>query len=86
MRIDETTLYEQFVTARLKAVEMTDAYRQTPTDDPRRAVLWEGVVRQTALARGLLESWLQSNPPVPRSIASCRTAVKRTANTPRAGC
>jgi len=60
MRIDETMLYEQFVAARLKAVELTDAYRETSTDDPRRAVLWDGVIRQTEVARGLLESWLAS--------------------------
>ncbi len=58
MRKDETVVYEQFAAARLKAVELTDAYRQTASDDPRRAVLWEDVVRQTELARGLLESWL----------------------------
>lgn len=61
MRLEETMQYEQFVAARLKAVELTDAYRQTATDDPRRAVLWEGVQRQTEVARGLLESWLASN-------------------------
>lgn len=58
MRLDETMLYEQFVAARLKAVELTDAYRETAPDDPRRAVLWEGVIRQTEVARDLLESWL----------------------------
>ena len=61
MRIDDTVLYEQFVEARLKAVELTDTYRDTPADDPRRAVLWEGVVRQTEIARGLLENWLAAN-------------------------
>jgi hypothetical protein len=62
MPLDDTMLYEQFAAARLKAVELTDAYRETAADDPRRAVLWEGVVRQTELARGLLESWLASGP------------------------
>lgn len=61
MRIDDTVLYEQFVQARLEAVELTDSYRETAADDPRRAILWEGVMRQTELARGLLESWLQAN-------------------------
>jgi hypothetical protein len=61
MRFDDTVLYEQFVNARLKAVELTDTYRETSADDPRRAVLWEGVVRQTEVARGLLESWLASS-------------------------
>ena len=58
MRIDDTVLYEQFVVARTRAVELTDAFRATAADDPRRAILWEGVVRETELARGLLESWL----------------------------
>jgi hypothetical protein len=58
MRFDDTIVYEQFVAARLKAVELTDAFRETSADDPARAVLWEGVVRQTEVARGLLESWL----------------------------
>jgi hypothetical protein len=76
MRIQDTVLYEQFVNARLKAVELTDSYRETSVDDPRRAVLWEGVVRQTEVARGLLESWL----------ASDRQAAGQTsANTVRAG-
>lgn len=65
MRLEETMLYEQFVAARLEAVQLTDAYYQTPSDDPRRAVLWEGVVRQTEIARGLLESWLATDQDVP---------------------
>jgi hypothetical protein len=60
MRIDNTVLYEQFVAARRRAVELTDAYRQMPTDDPCRTMLWDGVVRETEHARGLLESWLRS--------------------------
>jgi hypothetical protein len=70
MRVEDMVLYEQFVAARLKAVELTDAYRETAADDPRRAVLWESVVRQTELARGLLESWL----------ATSSTAAATTAN------
>jgi hypothetical protein len=62
MPLDDTMLYEQFAAARLKAVELTDAYRETSADDPRRAIFWEGVVRQTELARGLLESWLALRP------------------------
>ncbi len=58
MRFDDTVLYEQFVAARLKAVELTDAFHETPADDPRRAILWDEVVRQTEQARGLLESYL----------------------------
>jgi hypothetical protein len=70
MRIDDTVLYEQFVAARMKAVELTDSYRETTADDPRRAVLWEGVVRQTELARGLLESWLRSDRVEPQLATS----------------
>ncbi len=61
MGIDETVLYEQFVAARLKAVELTDTYRDMPGDDPRRAHVWESVVRQTEVARCLLESWLEAS-------------------------
>jgi hypothetical protein len=62
MRIDDTVLYEDFIAARLRAVELTDAYRQMPADDPCRPSLWEGVVRQTEHARCLLEAWLRSAP------------------------
>ena len=60
MRIDNSVLYEDFVAARLRAVELTDAYRDMPADDPCRPLLWDRVVRQTEHARCLLESWLQS--------------------------
>jgi hypothetical protein len=76
MGIDHTVLYEQFVAARLKAVELTDTYRQTPADDPRRGVIWEGVVRQTELARVLLESWLRTSPTLPQLIAGARRGAK----------
>ncbi len=76
MRIDETVLYQQFVDARLKAVELTDAYRATAADDPRRAILWEGVVRQTELARGLLESWLHAGSAAPETTANTAAAVR----------
>ena len=76
MSLDDTILYEQFAAARLKAVELTDAYRETSSDDPRRAILWEGVVRQTELARGLLESWLALNPP-PTSAKATAHALGR---------
>ncbi len=59
MRIDETVLYEEFVRARAEAVELTDRYREAPTDAPDRDLLWERVVRQTETARSLLESWLE---------------------------
>ncbi len=71
MRMDNTMLYEQFVAARARAVELTDAYRATAAYDPRRAILWEGVVRQTEVARGLLESWL-ALPSTANELASVR--------------
>jgi hypothetical protein len=70
MRIDDMVLYEQFVAARLKAVELTDAYRATEDDDPRRAVLWESVVHQTELARALLETWLTASAPKPEAAVT----------------
>jgi hypothetical protein len=70
MRIDDMVLYEQFVAARLKAVELTDAYRATEADDPHRAVLWESVVHQTELARGLLETWLTTSAPKPEATVT----------------
>ncbi len=76
MRLDDTVLYEQFVAARLKAVELTDAYRQTAADDPRRAVMWEGVVRQTELARGLLETWLRYSPTADAPTPNTAVAVR----------
>jgi hypothetical protein len=77
MPLEDSVLYEQFVDARLKAVELTDTYRQVAVDDPRRAVLWEGVVYQTELARGLLESWLCSGPGLAAEVArvSANTAA-----------
>jgi hypothetical protein len=60
MRIDDSVLYQEFVAARLRAVELTDAYRELAADDPCRPLLWDGVVSQTERARCLLESWLQA--------------------------
>jgi hypothetical protein len=57
MQIDDTVLYEEFVAARLRAVQLTDAYREMPADDPCRPLLWDGVVSQTEDARCLLETW-----------------------------
>lgn len=62
MGIDDVVLYDKFVTARLRAVELMDAYRDIATDDPCRPSMWEGVVRQTESARCLLEAWLGSVP------------------------
>ena len=69
MSLDDTVLYEQFVAARLRAVELTDTYRQTAPDDPRRPIIWEHVVDQTEVARRLLECWLST------------PTAQRTANT-----
>ena len=62
MSLEGTILYEQFTDARRVAVELTDRYLATPRDDPRRAELWDCVVRQTETARQLLESWLCREP------------------------
>jgi hypothetical protein len=71
MFLDGSVLYEQFVAARLKAMELTDRYRQTPSDDPTRALIWDDVMRQTELARGLLESLLHTEPAhTPAAVAA----------------
>ena len=75
MRFDDIVLYEQFIAARLKAMELSDAYRQTPADDPRRTVIWDDAMRQTELARGLLVSWLGSG-----------RETSKVTSTLRAGC
>jgi hypothetical protein len=68
MSSSDTLLYEHFESARVRAVELTDRYRATACDDPAKGLLWDGVVRQTELARCLLESWLRSgSPPDPPS-------------------
>jgi hypothetical protein len=72
MRIEENVLYAQFVDARRRAAELTDTYRQTPADDPRRAAIWEGVVQQTEVARGLLDAWLKAAAAVPGPTAANR--------------
>jgi hypothetical protein len=69
-------LYEQFVDARVKAVELTDTYHHTAADDPDRPVLWDSVVRQTELARGLLESWLRSRAVATEATANTATALR----------
>ncbi len=58
MPIDEELLYDEFSRARLEAVELTDRYREAPSDAPYRDELWEEVVRQTETARSLLQSFL----------------------------
>jgi len=58
--MNEASLYAQFDAERRKAVELTDAYRNTAADDPRRAVIWTDVVHHTDAARQLLESWLDA--------------------------
>ncbi len=59
MLLEGTVLYEEFADARRQAVELTDQYRAIPRDDPRRAEVWDRVVRQTETARQLLETWLR---------------------------
>ena len=58
MPIDEAVLYDEFARARQEAVELTDRYREAPSDAPYRDELWEQVVRHTETARSLLESLL----------------------------
>ncbi len=60
MGFTETILYEQFVDARRRAVELTDRYNAIPPNDPTRAEAWAHVVRHTETARQLLESWLRT--------------------------
>ena len=72
MRIDETVLYEEFVQARQEAVELTDRYREAPSDAPDRDVLWQRVVNQTETARLLLVSWLREVEPEPEREESPR--------------
>jgi hypothetical protein len=63
MSSSDTLLYEQFELARVRAVELTDRYRATACDDPEKGPRWDRVVRQTELARWLLEAWLRSGSP-----------------------
>jgi hypothetical protein len=58
MPIDEAGLYDQFARARQEAVELTDRYREAPSDAPYRDELWDQIVRRTETARSLLESLL----------------------------
>ena len=58
MPISEAVLYDQFARARQEAVELTDRYRDAPSDAPYRDELWEQVVHQTENARSLLECLL----------------------------
>ncbi len=58
MPISEAVLYDQFARARQQAVELTDRYRDAPSDAPYRDELWEQVVHQTETARSLLECLL----------------------------
>jgi len=76
MSLEGTILYEQFADARQEAVELMDHYRAIPHDDPRRAEVWDRVVRQTETARQLLESWLRSGGDNPSVSARERSAVR----------
>ncbi|HEV7663245.1 MAG TPA: hypothetical protein VGQ62_06890 [Chloroflexota bacterium] len=51
-------LYDDFEQAQRAAVEVTDRYRDTPADDPRRASLWGEVVSRTERSATLLRRWL----------------------------
>ena len=61
MLIDEAELYDHFARARQEAVELTDRYRETPSDAPDRDELWEQVVRRTETARSLLACLLDGS-------------------------
>jgi hypothetical protein len=60
----DPVIYEEFARARQEAVELTDRYRDAPSDAPDRDELWEQVVRRTETARCLLESLLDEGPEV----------------------
>jgi hypothetical protein len=62
MHRDETVLYEEFQSARQRAMELTDRFRDCQADDPLRPQLWDAVVCQTETARQLLERWLRGQP------------------------
>lgn len=62
MMSQDTVLYEQFVEARRVAIDLTDTFQSVEGGDPRRAFLWEGVMRQTEVARRLLDTWLEVSP------------------------
>ena len=51
-------LYEQFQSAREEAIKLTDRFHASDPSDPSRLNLWDAVVRQTEIARTLLERWL----------------------------
>lgn len=78
----DTVLYEEFLEARRVAIDLTDTFQRVEAGDPRRAALWEGVVRQTEVARGLLDTWLkvsavlQHAPTAPAFWASAREPLK----------
>jgi hypothetical protein len=63
-------LYQEFVAAREQAIALTDRYTFAHPDDPRRPELWETAMRQTEVARLLLESWLAT--PVAAPVAGSR--------------
>ena len=54
----DAVLYDEFARARREAMELTDRYREAPSDAPYRDELWEQVVRRTEIARSLLETLL----------------------------
>jgi hypothetical protein len=56
--LNDTIRYEDFQDAQQAAVEVTDRYRDTPADDPRKDALWREVVIRTEFSQRLLKRWL----------------------------
>ena len=75
MPISEAVLYDQFARARQEAVELTDRYRDAPSDARCRDELWERVVHQTETARSLLEAYLNEELEVKPEVPRVRTPV-----------
>ena len=56
----QTMLYDRFIDARRRAVELTDRYNAIAPNDPTRDDAWAQVVLHTEAARQLLETWLRA--------------------------
>ena len=69
-------LYDRFVDARRRAVELTDRYNAMPLSDPARAEAWGQVVLHTEAARQLLESWLRAGSAERSSLPTDRVALE----------
>ena len=57
----QTMLYDRFIDARRRAVELTDRYNAIAPNDPARDDAWAQVVLHTEAARQLLETWLRAD-------------------------